>query len=158
MKLALQIAAGIVIASAVLFVGRLLFVAAAVKTVEHEVEEMQANLRMRAEQSRAQQAARRTAELQKQAALALQRIEQIQLEARRESLEANAARRRERAWQEFYRQPAGCEQPTSWNEQVECGNRYIRAKREFDARWEAAERLRAQEPLVVRGSASAQEG
>lgn len=158
MKLALQIAAGIVIASAVLFVGRLLFVAAAVKTAEHQVTEMQANLRARAEQSRAQQAASRTAELQTQADLALQRIEQTQLEARLEHLEADAARRKERAWQEFYRQSAGCEHPASWNEQVECGNRYIRAKREFETQWEAAERVRAQEPLVVRGSPSAQEG
>jgi hypothetical protein len=42
------------------------------------------------------------------------------------------------AWNASYQVPASCEHPVDWNAQVECGNRYIRAKRVFEGQWAAA--------------------
>jgi len=47
------------------------------------------------------------------------------------------AKRKQAAWEAFYKAPATCEHPPAWQDQVECGNEYIRAKREFEKRWEA---------------------
>jgi Protein of unknown function (DUF2726) len=70
-----------------------------------------------------------------------QQTEQKQLEAERASAaqQAHAAleRRRQAAWAAYYQAPATCEHPPDWAEQVECGNQYIRAKREFDKRWQS---------------------
>jgi hypothetical protein len=48
-----------------------------------------------------------------------------------------AARRKEKAWAVYYVAPASCEHPPAWKDQVECGNQYIRAKREFEQQWQA---------------------
>jgi hypothetical protein len=49
---------------------------------------------------------------------------------------ATAARKqKELAWSVFYSTPESCEHPTDWTAQVECGNRYMRAKKEFDNHW-----------------------
>jgi very-short-patch-repair endonuclease len=70
-----------------------------------------------------------------------QQAEQKQLEAERASTaqQAHAAleRRRQAAWAAYYQVPASCEHPPDWADQVECGNQYIRAKREFDKRWQS---------------------
>jgi hypothetical protein len=47
------------------------------------------------------------------------------------------AKRKESAWAAYYKAPAACEHPPAWQDQVECGNQYIRAKREFEKRWES---------------------
>jgi hypothetical protein len=47
------------------------------------------------------------------------------------------ARRRERAWARFYKRPATCEGNPTGDQLVECGNHYIRMRREFDERWRA---------------------
>jgi hypothetical protein len=41
------------------------------------------------------------------------------------------------AWAAFYTAPASCEHPVDWDAQVECGNRYMRAKKLFEQAWEA---------------------
>jgi hypothetical protein len=41
------------------------------------------------------------------------------------------------AWTAFYSAPPSCEHPDSWNDQVECGNQYMRAKRRFEEQWAA---------------------
>lgn len=45
------------------------------------------------------------------------------------------ARRKERAWARFYKRPAACDGNPSADQLIECGNHFIRAKREFDERW-----------------------
>jgi hypothetical protein len=45
------------------------------------------------------------------------------------------ARRKERAWARFYKRPATCDGNPSADQLIECGNHFIRAKREFDERW-----------------------
>jgi hypothetical protein len=48
-----------------------------------------------------------------------------------------AAKRKEKAWAAYYVAPASCEHPPAWKDQVDCGNQYIRAKREFEQQWQA---------------------
>jgi very-short-patch-repair endonuclease len=48
-----------------------------------------------------------------------------------------AAKRKEKAWAAYYIAPASCEHPPAWKDQVDCGNQYIRAKREFEQQWQA---------------------
>jgi hypothetical protein len=48
---------------------------------------------------------------------------------------AEVARRKERAWERFYRRPAACEGNPSAEQLVECGNHFIRSRREFEDRW-----------------------
>jgi Protein of unknown function (DUF2726) len=42
-----------------------------------------------------------------------------------------------REWAAFYLAPSSCEHPATWNEQVECGNQYMRAKKRFEEQWVA---------------------
>ena len=48
-----------------------------------------------------------------------------------------AAKRKAQAWQAYYKAPASCDDPPTWADQVECGNRYIRAKKAFEKEWQA---------------------
>jgi hypothetical protein len=52
---------------------------------------------------------------------------------------ADVTKRKAAAWAAFYKQPAACEHPPAWADQVECGNQYMRAKREFEMQWAARE-------------------
>jgi hypothetical protein len=70
-----------------------------------------------------------------------EQLEAKQLEAQtalaaEQAAEAQAKQKRD-AWTAYYAVPASCEHPAVWSEQVECGNRYMRAKKEFDQRWQA---------------------
>jgi hypothetical protein len=48
------------------------------------------------------------------------------------------SKQKERAWAAFYKPYPSCEHPPTWEDQVECGNRYIRARREFEKQWDAS--------------------
>jgi hypothetical protein len=135
MKLALQIAAGIVIATLMLWLLSLLMVGAAASHVGGEITKM-----MEQQTARAAARAERDRALQHDAALARRQAEAASAEAdRRHAVElaaaAEAQEAKERAWLDFYRSPADCERPPSWEAQVECGNHYMRAKAEFDEQW-----------------------
>ena len=41
----------------------------------------------------------------------------------------------EAAWAAEWQVSSDCEHPVDWDAQVECGNRYIRARRQFESRW-----------------------
>jgi hypothetical protein len=58
-------------------------------------------------------------------------------ESRRAEVQAAAdlQRQKNRAWSAFYSAPASCEHPASWNDQVECGNKYMRATKLFEQQW-----------------------
>jgi Protein of unknown function (DUF2726) len=62
---------------------------------------------------------------------------QVLAEKRRaESLAtAEFQRQKDHAWLAYYSAPASCEHPADWKAQVECGNLYMRAKKEFDKQW-----------------------
>jgi hypothetical protein len=51
------------------------------------------------------------------------------------SEQENAARK-DAAWQAFFKPKKVCDNPPDSDTQVECGNAYMRAKREFEERWE----------------------
>jgi very-short-patch-repair endonuclease len=63
-------------------------------------------------------------------------------------------KQKNREWAAFYSAPASCEHPARWNDQVECGNQYMRAKRRFEQQWSVAHPLdSAQAAFVLDNSA-----
>jgi Protein of unknown function (DUF2726) len=44
-------------------------------------------------------------------------------------------KRKEVAWAQYFTVSASCEHPATWDDQVACGNRYMRARKEFEQRW-----------------------
>jgi hypothetical protein len=91
-----------------------------------------------------EQAKQRQLALEQQAAVAKQRhlesaAAETQAAADAARTEQEAIARKESAWQGFFKPRKVCENPPDWDTQVECGNAYIRAKRDFDARWERGE-------------------
>ena len=54
---------------------------------------------------------------------------------RAESEAAALQRQKAHAWLAYYAAPASCEHPIDWKAQVECGNQYMRAKKEFEKQW-----------------------
>ena len=139
MKLAIQIAAGIIIASAVIGVGRHLYLRAQLEAAGRAFQQMQADMERQSAERRARlQAEQRERQRHKKAA------EQAQLEAnaariRAEAEEARAkqeaAAQKAAAWAAFYKPAKKCDNPPDWDAQVECGNAHIRAKDEFERRW-----------------------
>jgi Protein of unknown function (DUF2726) len=78
-------------------------------------------------------------------------------ERRRTEVQAAAVLKKQKdlAWMAFYSAPASCEHPADWAAQVECGNRYMRAKREFEKQWVAQHTsgLRTGEGVVLDNAA-----
>ena len=54
----------------------------------------------------------------------------------RSKIEQQEAARKDAAWQAFFKPKKVCDNPPDSDTQVECGNAYMRAKREFEERWE----------------------
>ena len=100
-----------------------------------------------------------TSNMQRQSATVMERAKAQQAEAtsraaetRRAQLEARAAQtrremetarleqqeaaRKDAAWQAFFKPKKVCDNPPDSDTQVDCGNAYMRAKREFEERWE----------------------
>jgi hypothetical protein len=68
---------------------------------------------------------------------------------------AELQRQKNRAWLAYYSAPASCEHPVDWTAQVECGNQYMRAKRDFEAQWSKGHPPRKTiSPMVVLGNGS----
>jgi type IV secretory pathway VirB10-like protein len=51
-----------------------------------------------------------------------------------------AAERKDRAWADFYKKPAMCDEYTSRDVMVECANQYIRARHEFEENYSVGRR------------------
>lgn len=64
------------------------------------------------------------------------RAAQMHAETDAAQLEQQEAAQKEAAWQTFFKPKKICDNPPDSDTQVECGNAYMRAKREFEARWE----------------------
>jgi hypothetical protein len=88
------------------------------------------------ERAKAQQAdaARRASDAQRAQLEARAAQTRSDMEAAR--LEQQQAARKDAAWQAFFKPKKVCDNPPDSDTQVECGNAYMRAKRDFDARWE----------------------
>ena len=67
------------------------------------------------------------------------RAAQTRTEMEAARLEQQAAARKEAAWQVFFKPKKVCDNPPDSDTQVECGNAYMRAKREFEDRWTRGE-------------------
>lgn len=143
LKLAIQIAAGIIIASAVIGIGRHFYLRAQLEAAGRAFQQMQADMerqnaerraRMQAEQRERQrlQEAAKQAQLEADAA-------RMRADAEAARAEQEAAARKAAAWAAFYRPAKKCDNPSDWDTQVECGNAHIRAQREFEARWARGE-------------------
>jgi hypothetical protein len=137
--LAKQIAAGILIAAAVIFVGFHLYAAiaarvaakAAQELVQQSQQEMQEQLERNASKRRAQVEAQRVAN-ERRSAAELAKRQEAASQARAE--QATAAAKRQ-AWRNFYKPSPKCADPPDWDTQVECGNAHMRAQKEFESRW-----------------------
>ena len=80
-----------------------------------------------------------------------------ELEQRRVEMQvaAELQRQKNHAWLAYYSAPASCEHPVDWTAQVECGNQYMRAKRDFEAQWvKEHDPGKAAAPVVVLGNGS----
>ena len=128
MKLAVQIAAGIVIAAAVTGGARHLYIQAQLKVASEAIQQMQMDMQRRSDERAA--ARQRAKQAQMQAA-----VDQIRLEAAAAREQQEAEMRKAAAWEAFYVPARHCLAPLNWDVQIECGNAHIRAKREFEARW-----------------------
>jgi Tfp pilus assembly protein PilV len=130
-KLALSIAAGILIASLVMFLGRLALISLAANTIADSTTEalqaLEATNQKRAAEIRRQQYARDLAT----------RNQKLQEIAQQRATAAISAAK-ERAWAAYFSPAATCTNPPNWKAQLECGNQYMRAKAKFEAQWSAS--------------------
>lgn len=126
-KLALQIAAGILIAALVLIGIGMGFTYAYLKAADEHLEQLAQEQRAKSEALRQAQAAE--AESKRQAQLVLQENERRRKSEERARAEAD--RQRQIAFERQYDTPEGCENPSSERQFIECANDKIRAKREF---------------------------
>lgn len=87
------------------------------------------------ERTRAQQAdaARQTADTQRVQLEAQAAQARSDMAAAR--IEQQEAARKDAAWQAFFKPKKVCENPPDSDTQVDCGNAYIRATRDFEERW-----------------------
>jgi hypothetical protein len=144
--LAKQIAAGILIAAAVIFVGFHLYlylaVRAAAEVAEEATQQFRQEIQAQSEKTeavlRAETATRRI-DAERRAAMEMQRREEIARQTKAAADQARAeqatAAAKRQAWQRFYQPPKKCDSPPDWDTQVECGNAHIKAQREFESRW-----------------------
>ncbi|NTV94742.1 MAG: hypothetical protein HGA75_04920 [Thiobacillus sp.] len=95
------------------------------------LQQFNAQLQQQADQAR-----------QLQLALAQERTRQMQLEVafrqrqiERQLAEQEAARRKEAAWNQYYKRPATCTSESQQVNMVECGNHYIQERNKFEASW-----------------------
>lgn len=140
MKLVLQIAAGILVAAILLFAAKLYMAKVAMDAMAASAQvaltTLQKTAEAQSERMRARQA-ERVAQSEHQK-MELQRQKAAQMRAESDALAARiqTEQAREAAWNRFYQPSASCLNPPTWEAQVECGNAHIRAKREFEIRWE----------------------
>jgi len=150
--LAKQIAVGILIAAAVIFLGFHLYLYVALRAAgqvaQEATQQFQQEMESQSAKTKALRRARSEAqrmEAERRAASEVRRRQeaarQAQAAADRAKAEQASAMAKKRAWQQFYTPPKKCTDPPDWDTQVECGNSHIKAKRDFEARWAKGEIL-----------------
>lgn len=119
-------------------------------TFSNMQKEMLANTQAAQERARANMgAAQATQEFERQQRQIRQTMSQEEVQrqtaaAQQRSSDALAAqieqqRKKEAAWEVFYKEPRGCSNWQTDQQMVDCQNQKLRAKREFDRKWEAGE-------------------
>lgn len=120
----LKIAAGIILAMAVAFVGRLIFVSFAIERMNEAVLEITAkqneSIKQNAVRKRLEEDRKRNAQ-----------------EAERQRIEAAnlLELRKAAAWTDWYSMPEKCASWKSEGDMVDCANHHIRARQEFVRLW-----------------------
>ena len=141
-KIAAGFAIGIIVASAVIFIAdrwRIRLEAEEAmrmlqRVLGQSVEEVDHAKKGAAARPAVAKQARRDQERQRREAAA--KLDPDSAEARRAA--AEAAARKERAWAQYYRKPAICDnQAINDAQMVQCANDYIRAKRSFEEQYAA---------------------
>lgn len=144
LRLVLQVAAGVALGFLIVWIGYTAYiewrareVAAELQQVAKQIQEESQRqlLRSRVDQFAREQRARHAelqAEQQRRKALAEQQF--LASEAKRQAVQEST--RKEDAWARYYRKPAHCENPAP-EALTECANHFIRAKREFEAKYAA---------------------
>jgi len=129
--LATPIAVGILIAAGVIFVGLHLYAALALRAANEAAEDFarQAQQELHAQVQRNQAAQRAQAERKAAAELAKRQAMARQTQTAAERARIDQASRAAKE----------CDNPPDWDTQVECGNAYVRAKKEFEASWSKGE-------------------
>jgi len=125
MKTILQVALGILLASALAFVVRIAFLSFAVEEVKATTNQMIQRQQDRLEMLKQEQ---RNAEARKQ--------EQARLSAQKLHNEQQLAIKKDQAWFKWYKAPPGCDVWKSQDHMVECVNHQMRAKAEFNKLWD----------------------
>jgi len=133
MKLAFQIAAGILMAAAIIGVANHLYAQAQLAEADQALQQIATKWQQD------ESAQRRRAQTERLQAIESQRrtleVNAAQARAQAEAAQAAhaAAAAKAAAWEKFYRPAKECERPRDWDTQVQCGNAYMRAKRQFEA-------------------------
>lgn len=135
-KIALAVAAGILLAGSIAFLARLWFMHRALEQINQSVNSLgrQAQEQIQREQQR--QAQLRAAALEREAR---KRAEEADRERLRQLVEKQLLEQKlakEAAWQRYYRKPELCDKAEG-AAFVECANHHIRAKRKFEELWAA---------------------
>jgi hypothetical protein len=136
LKIALGVAAGILVAGAIALVARLWFVDQALGRVNEAVmtinKQTQQQIERERERAAAVQAAARQQEAERRAIeAATQRAKELET---KERLTRQIAK--EEAWKRYYQRPDTCDRAEG-QAFVECANQHIRAKRKFEELWAA---------------------
>ena len=135
-KIALGVAAGILLAGTIAFLVRLWFLNHALGRVNEAVitinKQTQHQIERERELAAAAQAAARQQEAERRAVeAAMQRARELEA---RERLTREIAK--EEAWKRYYQRPDTCDRAEG-QAFVECANQHIRAKRKFEELWAA---------------------
>jgi uncharacterized protein HemX len=139
MKLAVQIAAGILLAAVLIGVGRYVFLMAGLSYFASTMQQVQSDMMRDTARMQAQRDAK---ERERQRLTEQARVDRLRANAAQMRVQVELAQsaqeqatRKAAAWEAFYKPRKDCSHPADWNAQVACGNEYIRAKREFEKRW-----------------------
>lgn len=133
-KIALGVAAGILLAGAIVFLGRMWLVHQAIGQVNEAVmtihKQTQEQIVRERDRAAAAQAAARQQEADRRGIeAATQRAKELEAKER-----LNRQTAKEEAWKRYYQRPDTCDRAEG-QAFVECANQHIRAKRKFEELW-----------------------
>lgn len=132
-KIAVGVALGLLLAGALAFGFRMWMVNRAFEGITQTAKE---SARQIMESSTRQMEAAKEAEHRRKLEVLRYQAKQKETEERRLMAARQAAQAREAAWNRYYQRPGHCDDAVG-KAFVECGNHYIRAKRQFDALYDA---------------------
>lgn len=128
MKLILQIAAGIILATTVITWSGFALMA---YMAELEVKEIQELAERQQQEARQAQEAAERRHLQQEA----QKRAEIDAQLQQKRRERSATAAKQAAWASYYQDPPECRNPRSERHAVECVNLRIQARREFEKQY-----------------------